>query len=229
MNSKAVHLTGSVLIRQLHVSRILTGLLLGFSMHLIYQFIITMSTKDAMLARYNQNCPPCEDPSRVRAEPCPVCGATVVTMDKDSMVVDSYKPKGMYEVTRWYYFDEEYLYDIINGKPKVKLLGSWYEETKAVTQVGLEYINANEMLGKTWSLVRLKNGYLRRDVFRGTDYILDIAVKSMEKHPSESISCAFRVRLVHAFEKGLQVLEMTQENEVNIHIVAPVSGVNIDV
>nr|XP_039249983.1 chondroitin sulfate synthase 1-like [Styela clava] len=214
--------------RQLHVLRILAGFILGLSGNFIHQMISGTTYLDIPSLKSAQyGCSPCEDPNKIRAKPCPYCGPQKMTMENDGNIIDAYKPKGMYEITRWYYFDEAYLYDIINDEPKVKLAGSYYEETQAVTQVALEYINANNMLGKKWHLVGIENGYMRTDVFRGTDYILDVAVKSVEKYESESIHTTFRVRMVHAFqEKGssLKVTSQHVEPNIGIHIIAPVSG-----
>lgn len=177
-----------------------------------------------------KNCPPCEDPTKARGEPCPFCGSKSVIANAGSREINNpYKPKGMYEITRWLYFDEENLYDIIDGEPVVQLVGGALEETKAVTQVALEYVNANRMLGKTWELLKLQNGYMRTDVLRGTDYILDLKVKSKEKYESESVQTTLRVRMVHPFEPQKQSISLVNHRKIQhekIHIIAIASGVS---
>nr|BAF35981.1 noto6 [Molgula tectiformis] len=129
----------------------------------------------------------------------------------------------MYEITRWYYFDDNYLYDIINDEPKVLLIGQWAEEITAVTQVALEYINTNEILGRTWKIIKRENGYLKSDVFQGREYIFDIKAESMQ----DGIVRSFRIQLLHPFnhQNEVEVVSYVQNIQKPVHIIVPLTGV----
>ena len=212
--------------RRIVWSRAILGLLVGCAARVCLDVIRAGFSRSVT----HGLCPPCEDPQKVRKEPCPFCGSqNVIANNEDHVVLDPYKPKGMYEITRWLYFDEENLYDIVDGAPVVKLVGGTFEETRAVTQVALEYINESNMLGKTWELVRLQSGYMRTDVLRGTDYMLDLMVKSVENYESESVHTSLRVRMVHPFDTGQNSLSITDRKtmpDIGIHIICLVSAVS---
>nr|CAB3232248.1 Not6 protein [Phallusia mammillata] len=209
-----------------NIPRIIGGILLGFFSRIVYEQVASTTRltnkKSLSLAQDQQdaNCPPCQQ------EVCPKCLPESVTGTVPTDALPVYKPKGMYEVTRWLYFDENNVYDIINEEPKVALNGHWREDIKAVSQVGLEYINANKMLGHSWALVSLKNGYMRTDSLRGTDYMLDLIVRPTTLNSTKSVyDRTFRVRMVHPFENidNSRSISVRKEIQGKIKIIVPTS------
>lgn len=212
------------------IPRIIGGILLGFFSRIVYEQIASTtrltSKKSASLAQDQQDaiCPPCQQ------ETCPKCLPSIVSGVLPTGALPAYKPKGMYEVTRWLYFDEDHVYDIINEEPKIVLNGHWREDMKAVSQVGLDYINANNMLGHSWALVALKNGYMRTDSLRGTDYMLDLIVRPTTVNSTKSVyERTFRVRMVHPFENidNSKSISVQREIQGKIKIIVPISYVSI--
>jgi len=108
-----------------------------------------------------------------------------------------YKPKGMYEVIRWTQFDENFISDIINDEPQIKMNDYWKEEYQAISQVALQYINS--LTNQTWKVFKLQNGYIKHDALQGTHYILDLdLVKNRQDYANICpIKRRFRIELVH--------------------------------
>merc|ERR1712136_384188 len=129
---------------------------------------------------------------------CTECGGTAcsnlqVTFPNDAK---AYKPKGMYEVVRWLHFDDQYVYDNINGKPKTPVTGHWKEEISAVSQVAVEYITASTR--QDWELHKLSNGYVKTDSVHGTQYLVDLELKTRSASATSEVR-SFRVHLNHPF------------------------------
>jgi len=215
--------------RHTHASKIIGCVLLGFLGRVIFDQIVdteklTSTGGSHSGIKHVRNCPPCAP-----GHDCPHCSPRYVQADLPTEIPPPYKPKGMYEITRWIYFDEKNVYDLINEEPHLDLSGHWHEEMKAVSQVGVNYINANKMLGTSWELVRLHDGYLRTDSQRGTDYMLDLIVKPVNINFSKQASeVMFRVRLVHPYEtlQNARQLSVKREIQGKIKVLIPLSSVS---
>uniref|UniRef100_H2YQF0 Hexosyltransferase n=1 Tax=Ciona savignyi TaxID=51511 RepID=H2YQF0_CIOSA len=200
---------------RVNIPRIMTGVMLGIfsriALNQLWSSVKLDKIQISIEAVQELNCPNCNIDDY-----CVLCEPTNVEPHTNKIPA-AYKPKGMYEITRWLQFDEKHVYDIINEEPKISLNGHWMEEFRAVTQVALEYVNANEMLGQSWSLVKLHDGYLRRDTLRGTDYLLDIIAKPKHYNNSaQGVERMFRVHLVHP----LQPIEQAEQVYIQKNIQA---------
>ena len=227
-SSKQMHLkvTGRKYTKQLRISYVAQGLFFGFLANILYQQSISFwSVHTAFSAeRIIQKCPPCNIPE------CPHCQPTKIELHDNETIKNFYKPQGMYEVTRWLYFDEKHIYDIINEEPKVKSNGYWKEEVKVTTQVGLDYVNKNKMLGQSWTLAKFQAGYTKTDSIRGTDFLLDLHAKSGKRTlPNPIKTNLFRIHMVHPLEQirnsiFKSVKKITKEK---ITIITPLPQVSI--
>nr|NP_001027609.1 Not6 protein [Ciona intestinalis]BAB00632.1 Not6 [Ciona intestinalis] len=208
-------------LRGLNILRIMTGIMLGFLSRIAFEQLrgstrLTVGTHMDNIK--SLDCPKCPIDDH-----CTLCEPTHVKNPTEN-IPSAYKPKGMYEVTRWLQFDEHYVYDIINEEPKIPLVGHWLEEVRAVTHVAMDYINANRMLGQSWSLVKLHDGYLRRDALRGTEYILDVVVQPASHNFSYFINeRMFRVNLVHPLKSMGEAEEVRVQRHVEgrLKIIVP--------
>lgn len=155
---------------------------------------------------------------------CSSCGPNSITLPLDDEIREAYVPKGMYEITRWLYFDNNNLYDKINSAPKAPLIGQYHEETVAITQVAMEYININTMMGRTWKMMERESGYMRTDVLQGTQYIVDLKVQSMQ----DDLAKTFRVEMLHPFksEKEWNFVSYYQNVYKDVNIIVVLSGVS---
>ena len=166
--------------KNIRSKKILAGLLVGFCCRIVFEQV-----KNSMMVGFwghkhnykqsKENCGTCHV-----NDVCNICPPSKVKV-KDKLLKSAYKPKGMYEVTRWSVFDNSNIYDIINGEPKTPSKGIYTEEIKKTTKVAMEYLNSNQMLGKMWSLKEVCNVYFRTDSSLGTEYLLDLQVEPIRK------------------------------------------------
>lgn len=199
------------------MKKILVGLFAGFFSRMVYHNIEKVINNNQSLCNPNDQC---------SGKHCSDCLPTKVEVVSklNTHLAPAYKPKGMYEVTRWLLVDENYVYDIINEEPKVELKGVLKEAVKEATSISLQYINLNRMMGSTWSLQQLQNGYVRTDSKRGSDYILDLKVTPNTKNlPFAKTQHIFRVHLVHPFQSAedLQLKSIKETTKTVINIVIP--------
>ena len=169
------------------MKRILTGILIGLLSRMIYQQIdnhlSSLQLKQYCLCHIDKLCPMCE-PTKLVAAP--------------SSQSRYYEPKGMYEITRWSLLDKNIIYDIINEEPKLNAIGIYREELQEAMSIGMDYLNANQLMGQKWSFVSLYNSYYRIDSLYGTNIILDMVVKSVTTTYDEiENERVFRIELIH--------------------------------
>merc|ERR1712135_54617 len=155
---------------------------------------------------------------------CTECGGTAcsklqVTFPNDAK---AYKPKGLYEVVRWLHFDDQYVYDNINGKPKTPVTGHWKEEISAVSQVAVEYITASTR--QDWELHKLSNGYVKTDSVHGTQYLVDLELKTRSASAT-SEARSFRVHLNHPFVNvdDVKISALEPSNDRSVSVIIPVT------
>ena len=200
-----------------NVKRLLLAFLYGCLVNFMYQHMKRIVHNNQYENLETNRCPTCQ--KRV----CPPCPLTEITLKKPDDIVLPYKPKGMYEISRWWLFDEFHVYDIINEEPKVDLKGFWKEEIKAAVTMGISYVNKNQ--AQNWDLVRLHSGLMRTDGGRGTDFLLDLVLKSATANTTDIIQL-FRVHLVHPFRPVQNVkLQSVTAHWSKITIVIPISKV----
>jgi len=208
--------------RNVNIKRMLTGILLGLCGRIFYNQIenavnltITTELMESCLCHIDRLCPACE-PTKVNMA--------------DTTLTKTYKPRGMYEVARWNFLDEQHIFDIINGEPKIELKGVYEEDIKASMEIAIAYINLNHLLSHAWSLKHLQNGYLRSDALQGTDVILDLLVNPTSRNfsniPAPVVNeRIFRVVLRHPLHE-IENMKMVsvrkqQSNKIKIIIPAP--------
>ena len=204
-----------------NLKRMLTAVLIGCFCRFLYEQLYTSiaiiwnTPKENCVCNSNNFCIPCK-PTKV-----------FITNKKP---FEKFKPRGMYEVTRWQLFDEDYIFDIINQEPKIKLQGPLKEYIKEMVKLGVDYINLNAMMGKQWSLHHLKNGYIYFDSIYGTDIILDLLVKPVSSTDNHFIvnEQLFRVVMKHSFNEvmNLKLQKNEKKRKSKLKILVPISLVS---
>ena len=202
-----------------HFKKVFAGIFIGFISRIIFKEFEKTRNQNAKF-----NCMHCDE------KKCPPCLPTKIHINNElnMHLHPAYKPKGMYEVTRWLLVDENFVYDIINEEPKIELKGALKKAIQEITSISLEYINLNRMMGKTWSLLQFQNGYVRTDSNRGTDYILDLKVAATEKNLTLPKSQqVFRVHLVHPFrsKQNFQLISIKDNLTAKVSIIIPIQQV----
>ena len=203
------------------------GILYGFFLRILFDqvnnFMELQNFKKNVVERIQQQCLTCD-------QQCPTCLPKEVFVDQKQFVQQAYKPKGMYEVTRWMLFDDVSVYDIINEEPKITITGHWKDEIKVMTQLSMMYINHNRLLGQKWSLVKLHNGLMKTDSMRGTEFLIDVITVPQKGQPKKEDYKLFRVHLVHPLEPidRAQLKIVKVEATPLITLVVPTSQVKHD-
>ena len=173
--------------------KILLAFLFGCLSNFAYQHVRERASKQQPNEeQIDVQCTSCE------SQICAFCPPVKIFLPVDNEISEPYKPKGMYEISRWLYFEEDQVYDIINEEPKHAIKGYWKEEIRSAIALGIKYIKINDILDKSWMFDKLKSGYMRTDGRRGTDLMLDLLFKSAGGETERYK--LFRVHLVHPFD-----------------------------
>ena len=206
--------------RNINIKRMLAGILLGFFSRILYQQVENAASS-ASKEEFKENCLCHIDYL------CPICEPMKAHTTDTSLSI-AFKPKGMYEVTRWQFLDEEHIFDIINEEPKIELKGVHKEDVKAAIETGMDYINVNQMMGQHWSLKRLQNGYMRSDARQGTDFMMDMVVHPTSRNykniPASVVNeRLFRVVLRHPLyqTESLKLESIYKHETKKIKIIIP--------
>ena len=94
-----------------------------------------------------------------------------------------YVPKTRFGVVGWQYFTRTHMYGFSDDNPEVKLEDEYKEDIDEVYDTSVKMIQ--EEMGSQYKVFRLINGYRRFDMLRGTDYLLDIGVKTSKESKQE--------------------------------------------
>ncbi|RDD36731.1 Chondroitin sulfate synthase 3 [Trichoplax sp. H2] len=141
----------------------------------------------------------------------------------DEIIANPFPAKNRYEVNRWIYFTERYIFEPSSidhvewnsQDRKMDLVGLYKQDIEQVLQHAVELLNAEE--NSKLQLVKLINGYRRFDPQRGIDYILDVNLVDKEK----GIEYSRRLTVV----KPLKIPQLVPINEslepATIHIITP--------
>eukprot|EP00118_Oscarella_pearsei_P026681 m.310278 g.310278 ORF g.310278 m.310278 type:complete len:899 (+) comp50624_c0_seq1:79-2775(+) len=142
--------------------------------------------------------------------------------DCDSAVVrprDPYKPTSRHSVIEWDSFDEKHTFSsFMNGQsqPGEKAQGISRQDVLDVKEAALQLINNYEH--KEYTLVQLVHGFRRTDRLHGTEYVLDLFLKSSDGPASK------RVHLLRPFaEPTLEKLSTFEDLHVHVNLVLPLA------
>ena len=129
-----------------------------------------------------------------------------------------YKPKSRFEVISWSYFTNTHIYGFSSSEPVIPLDGDYKRDINEV------YTTSVKMLMREYNSVsleaRLMNGYRRFDPQRGTEYIMDIAVKESQVD-SETLRRTHLLRpLLHV--ESVPMPTVTEQR--GVHLVLPVTS-----
>ena len=75
------------------------------------------------------------------------------------------------------------MYGFSDDDPEIALEDEYKEDIDEVYETSVKMLQ--EELGKKYKVFRLINGYRRFDMLRGTDYMLDIGLKTSENSKDE--------------------------------------------
>ncbi len=125
-----------------------------------------------------------------RCPACPVCPAATDSNDllKPDLQVqlrEPYKPKDMYDVIRYDYFNASQLLTNQDGWPIVDLLGHHKSDFKDILHQGMALVNSGK--SRTWKLKKLINGYRRFDPLRGEEFVFDVELASEDPTGSSNL------------------------------------------
>lgn len=164
---------------------------------------------------------------------CPVCEKNIkqaVNDDSTQMEYDNasktlhkrFRPKSMYEVIQYDYFDKKAMYNAFYGEPKHGLLRHEKNDIEDAVDQVLNELNDKSTNGK-WKVRRVINGYRRLDPLRGQEYVLDLEL-------SQLTSKNLRTKLLHIdsvkpFQKLQIVKQKGVSKKVKIHFILPIAKV----
>jgi chondroitin sulfate synthase len=169
-----------------------------------------------------QQCPVCMACSQrvelVSSSPCPLSGKG------EEPLKTSFKPKTVYDVLRYDYFNKSQIFNNFDDDPRIWLLHHQSDDVKdLVSQVTALYNKASPI--KNWRFGQLLNGYRRFDPLRGEEYILDIelvtVLKVNKRH--QTVTNSIRFEAVKPFA-NLRLLSNTlYSNQQTIYFVLPLT------
>nr|XP_006814085.1 PREDICTED: chondroitin sulfate synthase 1-like [Saccoglossus kowalevskii] len=127
----------------------------------------------------------------------------------------------MYEVLRWAYFNEKYLFENLDDDPRIGLIGSFKFDVQDVLQQALDFVNKDS--DEEYRLFNLLNGYRRVDPAKGAEYILDLELEKVDE-----ISTVIDRKLLYLVRPfhNLQLLsrKFGKTNQ-NVNFIIPLSKV----
>lgn len=94
-----------------------------------------------------------------------------------------YVPKTRFGVIGWQYFTKTHIYGFSDDNPEVILEDEYKEDIDEVYDTSVKMLQ--EEMGSKYKVFRLINGYRKFDMLRGTDYLLDIGLRTSESSKEE--------------------------------------------
>lgn len=141
---------------------------------------------------------------------------------------ERFKPKTMYEVIRYDYFNNSFILNNFDDEPKIGLLGHQKSDIKDIVHQSLTLFNSGK--SKRWHFKRIINGYRRFDALRGEEYILDLELSEPDTVDMRGIvrTESFRFDVVKPFTVPQMLHNQRLNSNRMIHFILPVSGAAIE-
>ena len=190
----------------------------------VLKFLIALSLGYVMRINLEETktCPNCVCPVKTEVQTVvKPCEKNIVNSESDIKVIDRFKPRNMYEVIRYDYFNDRFVWNNFDDDPRIGLPGFYKKNLKDILKQAEGLIN-NEKANK-WKIVDLLNGYTRYDPLRGEEYILDLKLKSTQAQGSERTE-TYRLELLKPFPKAKLLSSTLIDDTKTIHFVLPLAG-----
>ena len=165
---------------------------------------------------------------RLDCQECPEC----VNLPQDILsnhdiqlqLREPFRPKTIYEVLRYDYFNSSVIMNNFDEDPKIGLLGHQKNDIKDMIHQAMTLFNAGRP--NAWILKKLLNGYRRFDPLRGEEVIIDVEVVQPETKDVRGVpqTNQHRLSLVKPFTASHMVASQPITNSKMIHFILPVSG-----
>ena len=164
---------------------------------------------------------------------CPSCPACPeVVHHKEAMrdvpptpaqAQESFKPKSMYEVLRFDYFNASYIYNNFDDDPRIGLLGHQKADLRDISEQVLTLINRVQSTRTQWKIRNIVNAYRRIDPLRGEEYVLDTRLSMVDK---PEVSEFHRIELLKPFSPVQMLSDDIIINDEMIYFILPISRIS---
>lgn len=186
---------------------------------------ITMSDNQC-----SQTCPSCA-PATEKCSICITCQPStplcpLSDADNEPLKEPS-KPKNMYEVLRYDYFNKSQIFNNFDDDPRIWLLRHQSDDIKDMTTQLIQLYNKAD--SKNWHFSKLVNGYRRYDPLRGEEYLIDAELTTEQINDigqRETVFNSVRFEAVKPVTK-LRLLSSTKyNNKQTIYFILPLTHLN---
>ena len=159
---------------------------------------------------------------------CPQCPSCAPKKDQDSPLLpadvhqqlrEPYKPKTMYDVIRYDYFNTRHIFNNIDDDPRIGLAGFQKANIRDAIHQALLLFNSGKP--QEWKYKSLMNGYKRQDPLRGEEYIFDLEIHQASK---PEVTKMERIEIVKPFTSAHLVDNHSVQTSKVVHFILPVTG-----